>query len=165
MNLRRHEMINESGYKKKHVHLSDFTSTKHWVVLPLQIPKEHSNKTIWEEKFALGFSFKKSVPTGGSQLSELKSYTSNIVKYKLVEECWQLLLPAGRLLVVWEAPAAEMIIRLGRLTPGYFRLLQVGHNRSDHKSIISCLYVSFDCSPRFILSHREMCCISMMKTF
>ncbi|XP_070840890.1 putative transmembrane protein ZNF593OS [Chaetodon trifascialis] len=30
------------------------------------------------------------------------------------EGCW----------LVREAPAAEMIIRLGRLTPGYFRLLQ-----------------------------------------
>lgn len=31
-------------------------------------------------------------------------------------------------MIIREAPAAEMIIRLGRLTPGYFRLLQVSHS-------------------------------------
>lgn len=37
-------------------------------------------------------------------------------------------------MIIREAPAAEMIIRLGRLTPGYFRLLQVSHSGSQENN-------------------------------
>lgn len=132
--------------------LSDFISTTYWVVFPLQIPKKYLNKTIWEERLTSFWNKPKSSrttdrtpPSKTLFRADYKTKVNLLVNPTF--QSWNHLPPAlwtwGRVqegcCLVREAPAAEMIIRLGRLTPGYFRLLQVSHKYA----LFTALFLSF----------------------
>ncbi len=140
---RGHGTINGTGWKKKHISATEKFVHLFWCDL----------KTIWEEKLTLWLKCSQLIKTEVT----CRNSSGTIEKLVFKENCtwlvehtfqnWNLILPTlytcGGVMTVFpplqegSAPAAEMIIRLGRLTPGYFRLLQVGHEHSAHKSIFS----------------------------